>query len=252
MSGRRRRWSVFTPGSGRDGRSARPAGRPRSLPGCWSVFCRTRRLSSAGFLLATEENNTQHGRTHCRWHAIHVYRRTDDDRKAYSWRIIIALKSPCFSPVLDNVWAMQKIVTFRVSRRRHEMYSDHDRLCVSVSVHRRIPTLLYGPGCNLGEWQGVPSSCALSGGFAIGARVLLLWQQQLRTRNVSECLYSLYASWGIFCGLCSKLPIEKLTVFLSKLSRSWSHKSTPLFTMRFSQSRLVRQIELPQGILYFW
>jgi len=38
---------------------------------------------------------------------------------------------------------------------------------------------------------GVPSSCALLGGFAVGARVSLLWKQR-RTRNVSECLYSLY------------------------------------------------------------
>jgi len=30
--------------------------------------------------------------------------------------------------------------------------------CVSVclSVPRRIPTLLHGPRCNLGEWQGCP------------------------------------------------------------------------------------------------
>jgi len=39
---------------------------------------------------------------------------------------------------------------------------------------------------------GVPSTCALLGGFAIGARVSLL-RQQRRTQNVSECLYSLYA-----------------------------------------------------------
>jgi len=49
-------------------------------------------------------------------------------------------------------------------------------VCVSVclSVPRRIPTLLHGPGCNLEEWEGVPSSCALLGGLAIGAGVSLL------------------------------------------------------------------------------
>ena len=51
-----------------------------------------------------------------------------------------------------------------------EMYSDHGHL----SVPRCIPTLLHGPGFNLGEWQGVPCSCALLGGFAIGAQVSLL------------------------------------------------------------------------------
>ena len=46
-------------------------------------------------------------------------------------------------------------ITFRASPRRREMYSGHGRLCVCVSVcvtdPRRMPTLLHGPGCNLGE-----------------------------------------------------------------------------------------------------
>jgi len=50
------------------------------------------------------------------------------------------------------------VITFRVSRRRREMYCGHARLCVClsvcvfVSVRGRMPTLLHGPGCNLGEW----------------------------------------------------------------------------------------------------
>ena len=76
------------------------------------------------------------------------------------------------------------------------------RVCVSVRVH--MPTLFHGPGCNLGGMVGdAPNSCALLGGFAIGARVALLWQHNanpsyklastprhddiVRTRNVSEC-----------------------------------------------------------------
>jgi len=58
------------------------------------------------------------------------------------------------------------------------MYSGYGRLsaCLSVClfVPRRVPTLLHRPGRNLGEWLGVPSSCALLGGFAIGVRVSLL------------------------------------------------------------------------------
>jgi len=65
-------------------------------------------------------------------------------------------------------------VTFRVSRRPREIYCGHARLC--LSVRGRMPTLLHGPGCNLAEWYGMPPSCALLGGFAIGARVSLLWQ----------------------------------------------------------------------------
>ena len=42
------------------------------------------------------------------------------------------------------------LITFRVSRRRREMYNGYDRLCVSVCVFvpRRIPTLLHEPECN--------------------------------------------------------------------------------------------------------
>jgi len=47
---------------------------------------------------------------------------------------------------------------------------------VCVSVRGRTPTLLHGPGCNLGAWKRLPPSCALLGGFAIGARVAFLWQ----------------------------------------------------------------------------
>jgi len=34
------------------------------------------------------------------------------------------------------------------------MYCGHVRLC--VCVRGRMPTLLHGPGCNLGEWYGFP------------------------------------------------------------------------------------------------
>ena len=34
------------------------------------------------------------------------------------------------------------------------MYIGHSRLCVCVSVPRRIPTLLHGPECNLENGRG--------------------------------------------------------------------------------------------------
>jgi len=73
------------------------------------------------------------------------------------------------------------VITFCVSRRRRKMYCGHSRLCMSVcvSVHGRTPTLLHGPGCNLGA---MPPSCALLGGFAIGARVALLWQHNANAK----------------------------------------------------------------------
>jgi len=36
------------------------------------------------------------------------------------------------------------------------MYIGHGRLCVCLSVPRRIPTLLHGPGCDLGNGRGCP------------------------------------------------------------------------------------------------
>jgi len=76
-----------------------------------------------------------------------------------------------------------------------EMYIGHGRLCVCmsvcVSVYLSLAAFRYCTDSHV-TWGmvGVPSSCALLGGFAIGARVSLLW----RTRNISECLYSLYSA----------------------------------------------------------
>jgi len=42
-------------------------------------------------------------------------------------------------------------ITYRVSCRQREMYCGHLRLCVCLSAHGHMPTLLHGPGCNLWE-----------------------------------------------------------------------------------------------------
>ena len=59
--------------------------------------------------------------------------------------------------------------------------------CPSPHSHTTART-----GCKLEEWQGLPSSCALLGFVAMTT--------ERRTRNVSECLYSLYA-WLCFKSL---------------------------------------------------
>jgi len=65
----------------------------------------------------------------------------------------------CYTSLLDIT-----LFIFCVSRRRRKMYSIVVRrvclcvlcvcVCVSVcvTVRGRMPTLLHGPGCNLGEW----------------------------------------------------------------------------------------------------
>jgi len=93
--------------------------------------------------------------------------------KRLPWRCVILLLS----------------LHFALSCRRRKIYCGHARLCVRlsvcvclsvrVSVCLRLyahTTLLHRPGCNLEEWYGLPPSCALLGGFAIGAWVALLWQ----------------------------------------------------------------------------
>jgi len=77
---------------------------------------------------------------------------------------------------------VQVVITFCVSRIRRKMYCGHARLCVCLSLRGRMPTLLRGPGCNLGEWWGLPPGYALLGGFTIGAQVALLWQH-----NANPC-----------------------------------------------------------------
>jgi len=67
----------------------------------------------------------------------------------------------------------------------NEMYIGYGRLCLCLSVPRCILTFLHGPGCNLGDWLGVPSSCALLGGFAFRGRVSFLRQH--------TCTYKLVA-----------------------------------------------------------
>ena len=76
-------------------------------------------------------------------------------------------------------------ITFRVSRRRRNMYRGHPRLCVCVSVRGRTPTLLHGPGCNLVEWYSLPLVVHHRADLQ-SERGLRCYGNITRTRNVSE------------------------------------------------------------------
>ena len=70
------------------------------------------------------------------------------------------------------------VITFRVSRRPREMYCGHARLCVCLCVCLSVaacPHYCTDPDVTWGV-VGMPPSCALLGGFATGARDVLLWQ----------------------------------------------------------------------------
>jgi len=74
------------------------------------------------------------------------------------------------------------IITFRVSRRRREMYCGHARLCVSVCLSiAACPHYCTGPDVTWGVVGDAPS-CALLDGFAIGAWVALLWQHNANAK----------------------------------------------------------------------
>jgi len=72
------------------------------------------------------------------------------------------------------------------------MYSGHARLSVCLPVRGRMPTQLHGPGCNLGV-VGMSPIYALLGGFAIGARIALLWQHNANAKcqRVHACTRSM-------------------------------------------------------------
>jgi len=67
------------------------------------------------------------------------------------------------------------------------MYWSRPSVCLSLAAY---PHYFTDPDVTWGNCRGA-TSCALLGGFAIGARVNSLLRQQHRTRNVSECSYSL-------------------------------------------------------------
>jgi len=85
-------------------------------------------------------------------------------------------------------------IIFHVRRSRGEKFNVCYILITVVCVSVCLCFAAFPHYCTDVNWENgreLLSSCAQLGGFAIGARVSLLWQQR-RTRNVSECLYSFY------------------------------------------------------------
>ena len=72
-------------------------------------------------------------------------------------------------------------ITFYVSRRPRKMYCGHARLCVCLSA-AVCPHCCTDPDVTWGSGRGCPPSCALLGGFAIGAWVALLWQHNANAK----------------------------------------------------------------------
>jgi len=96
-----------------------------------------------------------------------------------------------------------------------------------VSVPRRIPTLLPRPWCNLGNDRGCPLVVHYWADLqsVLGFRY---YDNMARTRNVSECLYSLYAwlsivlFWPPFvCLYVSEKSRQWLLMKLATVKQCW-------------------------------
>jgi len=72
-------------------------------------------------------------------------------------------------------------------------------VCLSVCLHipRRMPTLLHAPGCNLGNGKECPLVVHFWADLQ-SVHEFVAMTSQRRTRNVSECLYSLCAWFDLY------------------------------------------------------
>ena len=91
-----------------------------------------------------------------------------------------------------HILSLLVFITFRLTCRRREMYSGDGCLCVCLSVPRRTPTLLLGPRCNLENDRGCPLVVHNWADLQSVHR-FRCYVNIARTRDISECLYSLYA-----------------------------------------------------------
>jgi len=85
-------------------------------------------------------------------------------------------------PIIQNRKHISRVmdghqISGHVSRKLCEMYCGHAHLCLSVCG--RMPTPIARTRMQLEGVVGEAPSCALLGGFAIGARVALLWQRNV-------------------------------------------------------------------------
>ena len=89
-----------------------------------------------------------------------------------------------------------------------------DSVCLSVclSARGRMPTLLHGPGCNFGGMVGVPVVVHYCADLQ-SVHELHCYGSVAQTRNVSKCLYSLYASLFIIIILCLTRQLFKGTMY---------------------------------------
>ena len=112
---------------------------------------------------------------------------------------------PSFTrPPADNVDRFLLLLLLHFERvvEHPEMYIGHERL----SVHGRMPTLLHGPGCNLGNGRGCPLVVHYWADLQ-SMHGLRCYGNTARTRNVSERS----ACTGSLPGCCCEMGAYNLT-----------------------------------------
>ena len=162
----------------------------------------------------------------------------------------------------------RQIITFCVSRRRRKMYCGHARLCVCVcvcmSVRGHTPTLLHGPGCNLGRgrrcplvvhyWADLQSGHGLHcyGNTAWTLVTSLLWQYAhklivLCTANACsvECEMSASACTCAMAGRCCCWVHLRAVCYFGDLmlhsTPNYSHVEVSFFRFSFIEQNLGRR-----------
>jgi len=110
---------------------------------------------------------------------------------------------------------------------------------VCLTVPRRIPTVLHRPGCKLGK--GCPLVVHIGRIYNRRCTGFLAMTTQCRTRNVSECLYSIYAWLLLFSEhfLCGNSTVSALqeavraATYNYHVSNQSSHQSERIYTQPY-------------------
>ena len=103
--------------------------------------------------------------------------------------------------------------TSRKSQTTRNVYWSLASVCLSVCPSFRMPMLLHGPRCNLGEWQGCPLFVYYWADLQSVHR-FHCYDIIAQTRNVSECLYPLYVWLSVSVQFYQKPTVSQVIIIV--------------------------------------
>ena len=150
------------------------------------------------------------------------------------WMAFFRLNSSKREPLVINGMGL---FTFRVRHSRGEMYIGHGRVCVCLSL-ATFPHYCMDLDVTWGNGRGVPASCALMGGFAIGVR----FRCYDKIAPNAKCQWVLVLALCLVTGSMTFLQYHKILCHLSPTFSSRTRgeeenqrrTSYPRFTWRMS------------------